>query len=196
MTPEAIQTMRKALGLLRQPFSFILPLTLHPCAQRKGIKLSSPVPCLEPGKPMMLKSARFIGVHECLCITLVRPSTVKSLIQIAHEIPVIEPFGPVTWLTRTTYFQYPTTSKGGFIFHIPSSVFKPLGSIFHPIQTKGIIHNIWVRTHEYFILEIPIFQRKYIIPNETTYGGDNNVSIESAANHPSKLPVNPSTGNG
>lgn len=141
---------------------------------------------------MMLKTPRFIGVHECLCITLLHPLRIKSLVQVSRELPTIEPFGPVNWLAYTGYNRYSVTTRQGFIFHIPSYVYTAfLDTHPHPIKTKGVVHNLWVGTHEYFILEIPILQRKYIIPEEVTCE-----STESVGNYTPTVSDVTATGNG
>ena len=115
--------------------------------------------------PSPLNDYQFLGVHEWLCLTIRRPKTRPNLLTISKNLPIIPPFGPVTWLgvVKTSCVGKNKSIKA----YLSPRVWEMERSAFTgKIVTKGIIHTIKSGKggFEYQILEVPAIRRNRIIP--------------------------------
>jgi len=112
-------------------------------------------------------SMQFLGVHECLCLTLRRPALTKGIIRLAYQFRECAPLGPITWLGPVECYR--RRGRKRVSCYIPRTVWDPpnaSGSYTGTISTKGIIHPITAGRggFEYWVLQIPAIRRERIDP--------------------------------
>jgi hypothetical protein len=102
---------------------------------------------------------QFIGVHNCLVLTILLPHGVRTLYQVAKAIPRLDYNDrslPVTWCGPVRQWRVKHTS-GGLKFYIPAKLWNPPAPLF---ESKTIVEGyIQVfssnRTPPYVILTVP-----------------------------------------
>lgn len=154
----------RAIKLLRQPGSVIVPLTISPYSQRdkgRGHFLHLPQSC--PIELVPTGGHQYIGIHECMVVTLRRPRYWNTLLKIAKDLPVIKPFGLVTWLGAIAASSWVKT-VGATQLYIQRSTWDPEPRML--IRTKGIIHPYVAGRGGFtnYLLEIPAVRRDGVVP--------------------------------
>ena len=133
----------------------------HYMATRKGFPLTF----------MPENSFHFVGVHECLCMTVRHPRYVKDMLEQAHDLPLIKPFGQIVWLGAVNVGP-PTKVIRARRVYIPSTIWNPPASMKgRRLRTNAIVRPVTdciKKRFKYQVMEFPAFHRdgilgKYII---------------------------------
>lgn len=167
---KADKTDRKLHELFQAPKNIIVTMSLYPHISSKGIEAGCyiyiPDCCplfLEGQSPVV--QTQFIGIHDCLCITLRKPPNVTTLPDITKQLPDAGTLGSVVWMG--TIRGWPSSSGRGLRFYIPKFIWEtispPIGRI---VRTRGIVHPVksGKGMFEYWLLTIPAVQYKHLVP--------------------------------
>lgn len=156
------------LRFLREPGSFMTPLSVRPHVQGEGytpghyIYLLNPWPLL--ANPIGGKHYHFVGIHDCMCITLRRPENIITMLRIARDLPSLEPFGAITWLGGVKIYSG-SPKRCGRIY-IPNILWNPCDTpLSGVVHTHAVIHPVKSARSNfiYYLMEIPAFQRDRIL---------------------------------
>ena len=133
-----------------------LKLMGHYLAIRKGFPLSfDPEDCLH-----------FIGVHECLCLTIRQPRYVVDLLSQAYDLPSLKPFGQIVWLGAVNIGRPSATVKQRKVY-IPSTVWTPPEPLTGKrLRTHALVHKVVEPDKgrfKYTMMEFPAFHRNGIL---------------------------------
>ncbi|MHC4464078.1 MAG: hypothetical protein ACYS30_22010 [Planctomycetota bacterium] len=120
------------------------------------------------GKPDLCR-IQLVGVHDFLCVTIVRPKQIDSLFGVASDLKETRKWGPVTWVGGVKC--YPTTS--GFKIYLPKRLWMhDEDSAFNTcFCTTGLV--TWERSIHwprdgYVILTVPVLNRE-VLANKVHY---------------------------
>lgn len=155
--------------------SAIVPITIYPHyvtrgteAYRVGTYISLPRKMKIRFKPPQV--SLFAGVHECLCILLVRPQSVSDLLTLTESLPSAEPFGPITWVGNVT----PSNNRRDALLttrlYLPSLLWFPIKEMVpKATATTAIIQLVRDRyNRKYTLLHIPAITRYGLLPSYTS----------------------------
>jgi hypothetical protein len=154
---------RIATRLITQPGSILVPVTITPTKETelaRGHHLYISSCC--PISPEPTGDVQWVGVHDHLCVTLRRPVSWTSLLQVAKDLPIIEPFGIVTWMGATRQKRL-RSKDGGTSFYLRQVLWNPKERV--SFKTKGIIYPITVGRFKVYVLDIPAIQREKVVPD-------------------------------
>ena len=126
---------------------------------------------LKKGTPLFFDpndQCHFVGVHECLCMTVRRPISCKDMLSIATKVREIPPFGQVAWLGAVTIRSWQKNTGAVGRIYVPSSVWKPPNRIIGKrIRVSVIVHELSAKCtngqFRYKLMEFPAFQRDEIL---------------------------------
>jgi hypothetical protein len=134
-----------------------LKLVGHYIATRKGTPLS-----FDPENVI-----HYIGVHECLCLTIRRPPFLEDMLTQTQCLGEVPPFGQVVWLGG--FKAQPKSLKNRTRrMYIPMTLWKPprqlrgrrlwAHGIVHPVKGTGQCSRF-----EYWVMDLPVFHRDQVL---------------------------------
>ena len=108
-----------------------------------------------------LKSLQFIGVHECLCLTISYPDYIRGILDVAADLPGHTELGIFTWGPTTSTCK---VLQNDLWYFLPVSVWGFLEGEYDKIikthSTLSILQGKGGGT--YYLLNIPLLSRKYL----------------------------------
>ncbi len=127
------------------------------------------------GTPLFFEPSfecQFVGVHDCLCMTIRRPMQCKDMLGIASRVREIPPFGNIAWLGAVAVRTYQKHSRAVGRIYVPTSVWTPPKRIIGKrIRVNALIHEVktGLSPFKLKVMEFPAFQRneildQYIVP--------------------------------
>lgn len=170
------QVDRHLSKILREDTSYPISVGVHHAVQGRGhyLWLSNKNTSLPIDPAPALDVRHFIGVHQCMCLTIRRPSRINSLLKVSKELPTVDPFGRIIWLGAIRILP---PKKGfpncGNRAYIPKTIWDPRGSQSgSTYRTTGVVHTYHAKNgkdqFEYVLLELPAFQGDSLLPSYLT----------------------------
>lgn len=148
-----------------------IPITLR---LSEHLHISYPLGMSIRTSPAIGVSQQFIGFHDCMVLTFIRPVTCSRLDQIARFLPQIPLFGYITWVGNVKHKCRKTMKDKGkvtkSVIHLTTwkQFRSPSPSGTATLNTYGFIHNVSADYHyeggkvpyNFMVMEIPAFTRE------------------------------------
>jgi hypothetical protein len=116
-------------------------------------------------EPVGKHEPQYMGVHECMILTIRRPKHVVDMLDIAKDLPRVEPFGDIIWLGSVLAVQT-RPSKRALRFSIPHRVWQPRAPIDGICRCQAVIRPYPSPRSRfiYYVMEVLAIQRKHVVP--------------------------------
>ncbi len=152
---------------LRLEGSILFKATVTPHAVRgphTGVRIGIASPFEVPVEPR--RKPQFIGMHDCLCITLRRPSRLTTVFDIDEDLPILPIFGRTHWFGSVKVVRTSYPRKGKRIeLYIARRVWHPFPTpLDATLDTTGVIHRFKAGKglFTYYVMEFPGFQKNRV----------------------------------
>lgn len=156
-------------GTMSLEVSMYPAYTYGPTRKVRGrfLQFAALMPLVNPASQMRLAPIQFLGVHDYLVMTIMRPAEINTLYKINTALPRISSTSKthkVVWLGPVR--QYPTpASSHGLRYYIPSRLWKPSNPIYDnkiTFEATIEVHAISKR-HSFAILSIPSLTKEMLL---------------------------------
>jgi len=156
----------------------ILPVSFLPHVTNVDsiLKLAGHYLCFRKGARLVFEPTNhyhYLGIHECLCLTVRRPPGDGGIWQHGQCLNTIPPFGRTQWIGQVMVSSKHIKSYSNRIY-LPLAIWKPHTPVIGKrIHTHAIIHDITGQTpygrkdFKYTIAEFPAFGRNGLFPQYT-----------------------------